>query len=153
MIERFIHYKPRRITAFVGAYGSGKSEVSVNFAIWLAKKKKTYLADLDMINPFYRSADTAKTLADNNVELIKSIYAGTNVDVPAMPAEINRTFSDDLAYSVLDIGGEDLGARVLGSLKPQMEKADCDLLLVVNPYRPFTDTPEKIAKTALEIEH
>lgn len=150
MIERFTH-QPKRITIFIGAYGSGKSEVSVNFAAWLAENNKVYLADLDMINPFYRSADARKWLADRNISLISSIYAGTQVDVPAMPAEVNRIFADEHSFGVLDIGGEDLGVRVVSSLKPQISNQDYDLFMVVNPYRPFTDTAEKICQISNDL--
>ncbi len=82
------------ITVIVGAYGSGKSEVSVNLAIAKSGSGRVYLADLDIINPFYRSADTADLLRERGIILISSIYAGTNVDVPAVPGEINRVFAD-----------------------------------------------------------
>lgn len=147
MFERFTHLS-KRITVFVGAYGSGKSEISVNYAIWLSGKGKVHLADLDMINPFYRSADARTLLARQGIDLIASVFAGTQVDVPAMPPEVARIFADSGAFGVLDIGGEDLGARTVASLKPQFEKLDYDLLMVVNPFRPFTDSAEKIAQTA-----
>ena len=141
-----------RITVVVGAYGSGKSEVSVNLALAKAASGKVYLADLDIINPFYRSADAAELLKARGVMLISSIYAGTNVDVPAVPGEVNRVFSDRETAAVLDIGGEDLGARIVGSLKPQLEAADYQILMVVNPFRPFTDTAVKIATAAAALE-
>ncbi len=139
-------------TVIVGAYGSGKSEVSVNLALAKAGNAKVYLADLDIINPFYRSADTAELLKNRGVTLISSIYAGTNVDVPAVPGEVNRLFTDQKAFAVLDIGGEDLGARIVGSLKPQLEAAEHQILMVVNPFRPFTDTATKIAEAAEALE-
>lgn len=144
----FSGYIPRHLTIIVGAYGSGKSEISVNLALSLAAERQTYLADLDIINPFYRSADTADKLKAANVTLISSVYAGTNVDVPAVPAEVNRVFVDKDSYAVLDIGGEDLGARIVGSLRPQIEQCSYDLLMAVNPFRPYTDTAGKIAEAA-----
>ena len=140
------------ITVIVGAYGSGKSEVSVNLALAKAASGKVYLADLDIINPFYRSADTAELLKARNVKLISSIYAGTNVDVPAVPGEINRLFADQEATAVLDIGGEDLGARIVGSIKPKLEAVQHQILMVVNPFRPFTDTAKKIEEMVVSLE-
>lgn len=140
------------VTVIVGAYGSGKSEVSVNLALAKAGSGMLYLADLDIINPFYRSADTADLLKQRGVTLISSIYAGTNVDVPAVPGEVNRLFADRKALSILDIGGEDLGARIVGSLKPQLETVEHQIMMVINPFRPFTDTALKIAEAARSLE-
>jgi hypothetical protein len=145
--------RPARITLFVGAYGSGKSEVSVNYALWLARHVRTgnqrvVLCDLDTINPYYRSADAKSVLAENQIELIASIYINTNVDVPAVPAGIFSVFDDESILAVLDIGGEDLGARVVGSLRERLAGQDFAINLVVNPFRLTTNTPEGIAWTA-----
>ncbi|MBP1757466.1 MAG: hypothetical protein H6Q62_322, partial [Firmicutes bacterium] len=145
--------RPARITLFVGAYGSGKSEVSVNYALWLARHVRTsdqrvVLCDLDTINPYYRSADAKTVLAENQIELIASIYVNTNVDVPAVPAGIFSVFDDESILAVLDIGGEDLGARVVGSLRERLAGQDFAINLVVNPFRLTTNTPEGIAWTA-----
>lgn len=149
-----------RITLFVGAYGSGKSEVSVNFALWLAQSvaaggpaaKQVTLCDLDMINPFYRSADARTVVEKAGIRLVAPEYANSNVDVPAMPAAVFSVFTEHAGPAVLDIGGEDLGARAVSSLKPYLLRQPCDLFMVVNPYRPFTDTPEKIVKIAAELQ-
>ncbi|NCC76444.1 MAG: hypothetical protein EOM08_08435 [Clostridia bacterium] len=148
---------PARITVFVGAYGSGKSEISVNFALWLARNvrqagQRVILCDLDMINPYYRSADAKALLADNQIELVASMYANTNVDVPSLPAQVFSVFDNPDVLAVLDIGGEDLGARVVGSLRNRLAGEDFAINLVVNPYRPMTGTPEGIARAAAEIE-
>jgi len=149
--------KPARITIFVGAYGSGKSEISVNFALWLTRNirqdgQRVILCDLDMINPYYRSADARTLLADNQIELVASMYANTNVDVPSLPPQVFSVFDNPNVLAVLDIGGEDLGARVVGSLRNRLAGEDFALNLVVNPYRPMTGTPEGIAHAAAEIE-
>ncbi|MDD2533430.1 MAG: hypothetical protein PHC86_01860 [Eubacteriales bacterium] len=150
--DRSLQGKPARITLFVGAYGSGKSEVSVNFAIWLAHHvkqpgQKVVLCDLDTINPYYRSADARAILTREGIELIAPIYANTNIEVPAVPAAIFSVFDNESILAVLDIGGEDLGARVVGSLRDRMAGQDIALNVVVNPYRPATDTPEGIQMT------
>ncbi len=145
----------RRITIFVGAYGSGKSEISVNFARWLAASgRATTLCDLDIINPFYRSADAREAVEAAGIRLISPQYAGTNVDVPAVPGAVYSVFDEQDRMAVLDIGGEDLGSRVVASLRPQIQAQiqDIALYMVVNPYRPFTDTPEKIRVIARELE-
>lgn len=149
--DRFQMPDLRRITIFVGAYGSGKSEISVNFARWLAASgQPTILCDLDIINPFYRSADARQTVEAAGIRLISPQYAGTNVDVPAVPGAVYSVFDEPDHMAVLDIGGEDMGARVVASLKPRLlaQIKDIAIYMVVNPYRPFTDTADKIVQTA-----
>lgn len=144
----------RRITLFVGAYGSGKSEVSVNFALWQASLGLAVtLCDLDTINPFFRSADARKLAETHGVRLIAPVFAGTNVDVPAVPGEVHSVFDDVSRQAVLDIGGEDLGARVVASLQPQLIAAQPApaLYMVVNPFRPFTQTIAQIVQVAEEL--
>jgi hypothetical protein len=141
----------RRVTLFVGAYGSGKSEISVNFAGWLAESgHPTTLCDLDIINPYYRSADAGQLLEAAEIRLISPRFAGTNVDVPAVPAAVFSVFDDSSRMAVLDIGGEDLGARVVASLRRHLANLaePPALYMVVNPCRPFTDTADKIRDTA-----
>lgn len=144
----------KRITIFVGAYGSGKSEISVNFASWLAgSDRPVILCDLDIINPYFRSADARQIVEKIGIRLISPQYAGTNVDVPAVPGAVFSVFDEPEQMAVLDIGGEDLGARVIASLRPRIQAqiADVDLLMVVNPFRPFTDTSDKICTVAREL--
>ncbi len=152
-VSRLLTGQPARMTLFVGAYGSGKSEVSVNFALWLARTvrkpgQRIVLCDLDTINPYYRSADARQILEANDIELIAPQYANTNVDVPAVLPGIFKVFDNEDILAVLDIGGEDLGARVVGSLRDRLAGQDFAINLVVNPYRPATDTPEGIMDTA-----
>jgi hypothetical protein len=141
----------RRVTVFVGAYGSGKSEVSVNFALWLARSSRVLLADLDTINPFYRSADAEDRLTLAGIRLIKPVYANTNVDVPSIGGDVFAVFDDTGAKAVLDIGGEDLGARVVSSLRPRFLPGETAVYMVVNLQRPFTATPARIAAAAGEL--
>src|SRR5512137_285679 len=85
----------KRITVFVGAYGSGKSEISVNFAAWLALSgRPVTLCDLDIINPFYRSADARQAVEAIGIRLISPQYAGTNVEVPAVPGAVYSVFDE-----------------------------------------------------------
>jgi hypothetical protein len=140
---------PRRITVFIGAYGSGKSEVSTNFAVWLAQSgRKVTLCDLDMINPYFRSADARAQILPLGVDLISPQFAGTNVDVPAMPSAVHSIFDRTDRYGVLDIGGEDLGARVVAALRPQLLKNEVAVYMVVNTSRPYTNTASQIVRQA-----
>ncbi len=149
MNEQFYFPFLRRITVFIGAYGSGKSEVSTNFAVWLARTgRKVTLCDLDMINPYFRSADAREQIVPLGVDLISPQFAGSNVDVPAMPSAVHSIFDQTDRYGVLDIGGEDLGARAVATLRPQLLKSEVAVYMVVNTSRPYTNTASQIARQA-----
>ena len=143
-----------RLYIFIGAYGSGKSEVSVNFAGKLRKEnpqRRILLADLDIVNPFYRSADAKSVLEEDNIRLITPNFANTNVDVPSVPGEIFSVFDDKEVIGVFDIGGEDLGARILSSMHSRFSGIAYRVYMVVNTLRPFTADAENIAKMAVEL--
>ena len=123
-----------RLNIIIGAYGSGKSEVSVNCALLLKermKDNKVLLADLDIVNPFYRSADAARKLNDSDIRVIFPSYANSNVDAPVLSGEIYVIFDDDSYVGVFDIGGEDMGANVLGSLNNRLKDMEHSLFMVV----------------------
>ena len=144
----------KKLTIVIGAYGSGKSEISVNLALKMRQdepSQKILLADMDIVNPYYRSADAARILADNNIRLISPSYAGTNVDAPVLGGEMYVIFDDDSYKGVFDIGGEDMGAVILGSLKSRLAGIDYSLLMAVNINRPFTSSPEQIAQMSVEL--
>ncbi|MBR6960949.1 MAG: hypothetical protein IKH76_10780 [Clostridiales bacterium] len=152
-MNRFLNDK--KLTVVIGAYGSGKSELSVNIALGMRRESPSQnllLADMDIVNPYYRSSDAAKILSDNNIRLISPAYAGTNVDAPVLGGEMYVIFDDPSYRGVFDIGGEDMGAVILGSLKERFESFDYTLLMAVNCNRPFTSTPEQIAAMSAELE-
>ena len=146
--------KEGRLKIIVGAYGSGKSEISVNLAMDMKSKDpdgKVLLADLDIVNPFYRSADASKVLEENGIRLISPMYAGSNVDAPVLSGEVYVIFDDENYKGVFDIGGEDMGATILGSMKSRLDNTDAELLMAVNTRRPFTSTADEIIIMASEL--
>ncbi len=147
-------FNNKRLNIFIGAYGSGKSEVSVNVAHILKTNNKdsnVLIADLDIVNPFYRSADAAKRLLSEDIRVISPSYANSNVDVPALPGEIYSVFDDEKYIGVFDIGGEDMGANVLGSMNKRLTSLDHNLFMVVNALRPFTSDVDQIIVMASEL--
>ena len=147
--------KDSRLKIIIGAYGSGKSEVSVNLALNMRREKpdqKVLLADLDIVNPFYRSSDAAKELEKNDIRLISPMYANSNVDAPVLSGEVYVIFDDDSYMGVFDIGGEDMGATILGSMKSRLDQTDAELLMAVNTRRPFTSTVDEIIVMASELQ-
>ena len=144
----------KRLTLFAGHYGSGKTNLAVNYAIALAAEgKKVCIADLDIVNPYFRTADSEAELKQAGVELIRPQFANSNVDLPALPAEAYRLVQDKRAYGVMDIGGDDRGAYALGRYVPAIrEENDYRMIFVANCYRPLTRTPEEAMEVMAEIE-
>ena len=141
-------YLDHRLTIIIGAYGSGKSEIAVNMSLAQRKAlpdKKLLIADLDIVNPFYRSSDCGAILEGAGVRLITPLYAGSNVDAPVLTPEMYVIFDDESYQGIFDIGGEDMGAIVLGSIKKRIENTDAAIYMAVNTLRPFTSDPEQIA--------
>ena len=144
----------KRLTLFAGHYGSGKTNIAVNYALHLAGEgKRVVIADLDIVNPYFRTKDSAKVLRDAGVDLISPQFANSNVDLPALPAEAYRLVTDRSTYGILDIGGDDRGAYALGRYVPAIvEENDYRMVFVANCYRPLTRTPEEAMEVMAEIE-
>lgn len=134
-----------RIKAIVGHYGSGKTEFSLALALDAkAQGYESMVVDLDIVNPFFRSAEQNELLTRKGVELHEPPFARTGVDVPVLAAEILSVFERPALRTVFDVGGDDAGAAALGRFKPQFDAHGCDLIYVVNIFRPFSDTAEQI---------
>ena len=144
----------KRLTLFAGHYGSGKTNIAVNYAISLAKRgKRVCIADLDIVNPYFRTKDSEGELSEHGISLISPRYANTNVDLPALPAESYRLVQDKSTYGIMDIGGDDRGAYALGRFVPAIKaEDDYRMAFVVNCYRPLTSTPEDTVEIMREIE-
>ena len=143
-----------RLTLFAGHYGSGKTNIAVNYAISLAAEgKKVCIGDLDIVNPYFRTADSAARLQKAGVELISPQFANSNVDLPALPAEAYRLVQDTAVYGIMDIGGDDRGAYALGRYVPFLKKENnYKMVFVANFCRPLTRTAEEAMEVMREIE-
>ena len=144
----------KRLTLFAGHYGSGKTNIALNYARWLKRQGlPVTIADLDIVNPYFRTKDSEAALAEEGIRLIVSEYANSNVDFPAMPKEIYGLVSDPTVYGVLDIGGDDRGALALGRYVPAIQaENDYEMLFVINRSRPLTRTVEDTLEVMQEIE-
>ena len=128
---------PHRLTIVTGHYGTGKTEFSVNLALALAREHPDVtLADLDIVNPYFRSRERKALLAQHGVTLISSSQACTDADVPSLPPQLLGLLDDPSRRGVLDIGGDPVGARVLARFRPRIAKEDHQLLFVLNANRP-----------------
>ena len=144
----------KRITLIVGHYGSGKTNIAVNLAVaFRQERERVAIADLDIVNPYFRTKDSLDLLREKDVRLIVSEYANTNLDIPALPQDMYAVTDDRGLTCILDIGGDDRGALVLGRLRPAiLEENDYEMWLVINKYRPLTATPADAIEVLREIE-
>ena len=144
----------KRLTLFAGHYGSGKTNIAVNYAFKLRREgKEVCIADLDIVNPYFRTKDSEQELEAMGIKLISSKYANTNVDLPAVPAESYRLVQDKSIYGIMDIGGDDRGAYALGRYVDAIKaEGDYRMAFVVNCYRPLTSTVEDTVEIMHEIE-
>jgi len=147
LVSKSLNFK--RISIFAGHYGSGKTNIAINYALELNKSKENVvIADLDIVNPYFRTKDSEKMLKNCGIRLISSEFADSNVDLPALPAETYSVTENKDLYAVLDVGGDDRGALALGRYVPAIvEENNYEMFFVVNKYRPLT----RDAKSAIEV--
>ncbi|MBQ5887039.1 MAG: hypothetical protein IIW82_05235 [Clostridia bacterium] len=144
----------KRLTILCGHYGTGKTNCAVNMAMDLKRQcPKVAVADLDIVNPYFRTKDSEGEFEKAGIELICSRYANTNLDIPALPENLYRITEDRDTKMILDIGGDDSGAIVLGRLASAiLDENDYEMLTVINKYRPLTPDVESTVEVLREIE-
>lgn len=134
---------PHRLLIVTGHFGTGKTEFSVNLALALARAgEKVMMADLDIVNPYFRSRERRGVLEEAGVRLITSSQDSQNADMPSLPAEILTVLEDRSYRGLLDIGGDPDGARVLARYQPKITAEDYQLIFVSNANRPEVRTAE-----------
>ena len=138
----------KRITIFIGNFGSGKTELAINSALGLRREgKRVKLVDVDIINPYFKSSFRKGMLEKAGVQVI-------GPDAGALPPEVVSVFDDHSAHAVFDVGGDPVGAAVLGRYKDRFDQAahELEVLYVVNACRPLSDTPKRVLAMMDEIE-
>ncbi|WP_416197441.1 MAG: Chromosome partitioning ATPase, Mrp family, contains Fe-S cluster [Sporanaerobacter sp.] len=136
--------KENRIRIIIGHYGSGKTEFSINYAVKLAKEgKKVALIDLDVVNLYFRSREKEEMLTDLGIKVISSSIKASAVDIPAISAEAYGPLEDSTFDTILDVGGDPAGARVLGRYHDLLKDGEYEMYYVLNANRPETSTLEK----------
>ena len=143
----------KKFLVITGNYGSGKTELALNLALSAAAEGKTALVDLDIVNPYFRSAEKGDILEKAGVRLMMPTFAMTTVDIPALPAEIQSVFETPFERVIFDVGGDDTGAAALGRYAPSFVKNRKDTIsaLVINCMRPLTQNAEDILDLAERI--
>lgn len=143
----------KRVTIFVGHFGSGKTEIALNRALDLASAgERVTLADLDVVKPYFRSRAAREFLAAAGIELLAPTGANVYADLPIIVPQIRSHLRRDHRHLIMDVGGDDVGARVLGSLSDVIPLDETECLLVLNFRRPSTPDPERALIMVREIE-
>lgn len=144
---------PHDVLAFVGAFGSGKTETCLNYAVHLAGQGRTVtVADLDIVNPYFRSRTAAEELAASGVRTLMPPGEQRYAELPIIVPEVRAAILQPAGVLLLDIGGDDLGARVLGHLEDALDAHGVHLLQVVNTSRPFTETIDGCRRMQAQLE-
>ena len=144
----------KRIRLFIGHYGSGKSEVSINYVTKLREKVEgeVALADLDVVNVYFRSREKKDLMKDLGITPIDSSINTTTLDLPAVSAEIMRPLNDKSVNYVIDVGGDNVGGKVVGRFANQFNSNDYDMFYVVNANREKTQTAKEVLQYIDAIE-
>jgi len=143
----------KRIVVIVGNYGSGKTEVSINLAV---NRKRAgidvLIADLDLVNPYFRTREARKPLSKLGIDVVIPPEKYLQADLPILSPVIAGLIRQPSKLTLIDAGGNGVGATVLATLADSLQNKDVHMLQVVNPYRPFTDTVSGCLKMRDEIE-
>ncbi len=141
------------IVVIVGNYGSGKTEVSINLAV---NRKRAgidvLIADLDLVNPYFRTREARKPLSKLGIDVVVPPEKYLQADLPILSPVIAGLIRQPSKLTLIDAGGNGVGATVLATLADSLQNKDVHMLQVVNPYRPFTDTVSGCLKMRDEIE-
>ena len=133
-----------RLVMIAGAYGSGKTEVSVNLALRLAAEgRRVQIADLDIVNPYFRCREARQLMEGKGIRVVVPPGAQAWADLPIIVPEICGMLDPpEGMVTLFDVGGDDVGARVLSSLRPMVPAGRCEFWQVINVRRPFSDSVE-----------
>lgn len=143
----------KRLRFIIGHYGSGKTEFSINYAVKLAEMgKKVAIADLDIVNLYFRSREKTDILEKLGIKVIGSSIKGAAVDIPAISAEVQTPMQDTSYEAIIDVGGDPVGARTLGRYNEYFVQGQYDMIFVLNANRPETQTVEKSIEYLRKIE-
>ena len=145
----------RRIRIITGHYGSGKTEFAVNYVKKLRESVdgRVAIADLDIVNVYFRSREKKEELEEKGIQVIASNLDTAVADVPAVSGAMTMPVINKEYQYVVDLGGNDVGTLVLGRIKPLLDRAEADFFMVVNAYRPNTSTPEGIIEQMENLEY
>ena len=151
MIET--HMLERRVLVLVGGYGAGKTQLAISLALKRAREgRRVALVDLDLINPYFRLREIAEPLERQGVEVIRPEGDLAFAENPSLPAQIDGALRDLTRHVVLDVGGNETGATIVGRYHSLLQGENVAVLQVVNVFRPFSSTVEEIQSLRMDME-
>lgn len=146
----------KEVYVLIGNYGSGKTELALNFAFKAADAgRRTELIDLDMVNTYFRITDRGVLVRSREIRLVSPNYACSNVEALSVPAEVASAFAMDWDTVVFDVGGDPTGATALGRYREDFDalpRESLQVLNVVNTRRPMSGTPERLLSLMASME-
>lgn len=144
----------KRVTIFIGHYGTGKTTIAMNLALQLSKTRQSpvTLADLDVNNPYFRSRDWLELLNQHQIRVVMPDRQIAFAEMPFLPREIYSVIQDEKRLLLLDMGGSSVGTTVLGSLAEQIQKGPYEMWMVVNTYRPDMETKDQIRQLFKQLQ-
>lgn len=143
----------KRITVFTGHYGSGKTEIAVNYTLQIESGvKEKAIVDLDFVNPYFRSREARGILEGHGVKVVASAEDCFDTDLPAFSREISGVLKNSDVKVIVDLGGDETGARAAGRFRNHIPDDGYEMFFVVNPFRPFTAKPEDISVVIKQVE-
>jgi len=155
-MSQSINPKNIKLTIIVGHYGSGKTEFAVNYAMYMQQKGESVaIADLDIVNPYFRTREIAEELNKKGIRVIASSLNtkdSNSIDLPSVSAEFNTLFQTDKYFGIIDVGGNPVGATALGRFSDSIKKIDYKMYMVVNANRPETNSVETVVNFIEGIE-
>ncbi|MCR5830385.1 MAG: ParA family protein [Lachnospiraceae bacterium] len=141
-----------RLSIICGHYGTGKTNLALNLARDHARMgEKVTIVDMDIVNPYFRTSDYRKILEDEGIEVIAPVFGATNLDLPSLPASMYMAFEKE-GTVIFDLGGDDVGATVMGRFSDRLVGVDYEMLYVINRYRDLGATPDGTVQILKEIE-
>lgn len=144
----------KKITIVTGHYGSGKTTFSVNLAVKAAQEgKSAAIVDLDIVNPYFRTADFRDMFEEKGIKLIAPDFANSNLDIPSIQFDVVQLAMNEDCL-IIDVGGDDAGAVALGRYAEELApfSDDIDMVYVINQRRTLTSTPDEVTELMYEIE-
>lgn len=145
----------KKVNIISGHYGCGKTNFSINLALYLSKSNENVtIIDMDIVNPYFRTSDYLEFLNDHNINVVSPVSAGSTLDSPYLPSEIFGALEQKDGYVIIDAGGDDVGATVLGRFsKNIIETNDYEMFYIINKFRKLISTPPEAVDLMREIEY
>ena len=146
----------KKIIILIGNYGSGKTEIALNMAVYASGAgKRTQVIDLDRINDYFRMSDHVKLLDEKKIDLVSPTFVGSGVTQTNMPAAVGSAFAGDWDLVIFDVGGDPAGALSLARYHQDFQELppeQVEVYDIVNVFRPMSETADKILKLKGDME-